>query len=158
MSLCKGNKKGPNCWIIDKCRCHAMTVFGLGRHIKNLYLFCPLQDTNKKCQSEKRMKANKRASWNSKYKQSGSSEQDPLLNKWNTTEKNRFLLSKPSLSASVRSILYDMIRAVFVDLELKETKRGPCLDTLGLFSWIKASRMSMSQPYSAKYILCLNPK
>ena len=30
---------------------------------------------------------------------------------------------------------------------------GSCLDTLGLFSWIKASRMSPSpQPYSAKYI------
>ena len=43
-----------------------------------------------------------------------------------------------------------MTMIVYVEYFVKETKRSPCLDTLGLFSWIKASRISPSYSYSAK--------
>ena len=42
-------------------------------------------------------------------------------------------------------IMDDVTRIVYVELELKEIKKRPCLDTLGLFSRIKAPRMSPSQ-------------
>ena len=73
-------------------------------HIKNLYLFRALQDTNEKCQSEKKIKANKRASW---IQNICSLE---VLNKWNTSErKKRFFIVKTFPLSQCQVMLNDIV-------------------------------------------------
>ena len=80
--------------------------------------------------------------------------QEPEQHK-NSQSFQSFVHSKETLAQQISKRVAivnagDMAMIVNVELRAKETKRTPCLDTLGLFSWIKASRMSQSQSYSAK--------
>ena len=75
--------------------------------------------------------------------------QEPEQHK-NSQSFQSFVQSKETLAQQISKTVAivnvdDMAMIVYVELKIKETKRSPCLDTLGLFSRIKAPRMSPSQ-------------